>query len=320
MRAIRVEALGGPEVMKLVEVADPTPAPGEVLIRVHAAGVNPVDTYIRSGAQGYAAPVPYTPGSDAAGVVEAVGPGVTGLSVGARVFTARTLTGAYAEKTLCAEKDVHPLPEGVAYAQGAAVGVPYAAAYRALFQRARAEAGEVVLVHGATGGVGIAAVQFARAAGLTVIGTGGDPEGRSLAAAEGAHHVLDHDDPEHLHRAMALTSGRGVDLILEMLANVNLGRDLTALAQGGRVVVIGSRGTVELDPRDAMRREAAILGMLLFAATERERDAAYAAIGAGLENRTLRPVIGRELPLAEAPAAHRLVLEWGGYGKIVLMP
>lgn len=320
MKAIRVSELGEPEVMKVAEVPDPEPGPGEVLVRVHAVGVNPVDTYLRSGQHGYGGSVPYTPGWDAAGIVEAVGRGVSRVSVGARVFITGTRTGAYAEKAACGETETYRLPDRASFSQGAALGVPYAAAYRALFQRARAEAGETVLVHGATGGVGLAALQLARAAGLTVIGTGSDEEGRRLAAAQGAHHVVDHLSPNHLERVLDLTGGQGVDVILEMLANVNLGRDLAALARGGRVVVIGSRGSVEIDPREAMKREAAILGMLLTTATESERKTIYAAIGAGLECGALNPVVGRELPLAEAPAAHRLLQTWGGYGKVVLIP
>src|SRR6185503_5878689 len=123
------------------------------------------------------------------------------------------------------------------------------------FQRGRGKAGETVLVHGATGGVGIACVQFARAAGLTVIGTGGSEKGRALVAEQGAHHVLDHRTAGYEQQLMDLTGGRGVDLIAEMLANVNLARDLTMLARGGRVIVIGNRGAIEINPREAMGRE-----------------------------------------------------------------
>jgi len=282
--------------------------------------VNPIDTYIRAGAYGYRPDLPYTPGKDAAGFVAAVGDGVSSATPGERIYAAGSLSGTYAELALCAEAQVHPLPETVSFAQGAALGVPYAAAHRALFQRARAEAGETVLVHGATGGVGIAAVQLARAAGLRVIGSAGDAAGQSLAAEQGAHHVVDHTDPGHGEQVLELTSGRGVDVVLEMLANVNLGLDLKVLAAEGRVVVIGSRGGVEIDPRDAMQREASILGMMLARATERETRATHAALLAGLETGALRPVVGRELPLAEAAEAHRLVTSWGGFGKIVLVP
>ena len=320
MKAIRVHETGGPEVMKLEEVPDLKPGPGQVVVRVKAAGVNPVDTYIRAGAHAQKPPLPYTPGMDAAGDVEAVGEGVTRVAVGDRVYTSGTLIGAYAEQVLCDESQVNLLPENISYAQGAAVNVPYATAYRALFQRARAVPGETVLVHGASGGVGIAGVQLARAAGMKVIGTGGTEKGRDLVKEQGAHHVLDHRAPDYFDQLKSLTSGRGVDVILEMLANVNLAKDLTALAQAGRVVVIGNRGTIEINPRDAMGRDAAILGMTLFNASEQERASIHAALFAGLENGTLRPVVGQEIPLAEAPRAHVAVMEPGAYGKIVLIP
>ncbi len=320
MKAIRIHEFGEPEVMKLEEVPEPQVGPGQVLVQVHVVGVNPVETYIRAGAYAAAPPLPYTPGTDAAGVVEAVGPGVSRVAPGDRVYTSFTLSGSYAEKTLCLESQVHPLPPQVSFAQGAGVNVPYSAAYRALFQRAQALPGEVVLVHGASGGVGVAAVQLARAAGLTVIGTAGTVEGRRLAAEQGAHHVLDHGREGYLQEALRLTENRGVDVILEMLANVNLGRDLEVLAGHGRVVVIGSRGTVTVDPRHTIIHEANILGMYIWGATEKETRSLHAALGAGLANGTLKPVVGRELPLAEAPKAHHDIMETKAYGKIVLIP
>jgi NADPH2:quinone reductase len=320
MKAIRVHAYGDPEVMGLETVAEPEPGPGQVLVRVYAVGVNPVETYIRSGIYPQGAPLPYTPGTDAAGVVEAVGPGVSRVELGDRVYTSHSLSGTYAEKTLCLESQVHPLPEGVSFEQGAGVTVPYAAAYRALFQRARAAAGEVVLVHGASGGVGVAAVQLSAAFGLTVIGTAGTEEGRTLTTVQGAQHVLDHHDPDHFHQALALTEERGVDIILEMLAKENLGDDLKILANGGRVVVIGTRGTVTIDPRDTIAKETSILGMYIWNASEKETASIHAALGAGLANGTLRPIIGKKLPLCEAARAHHEVIEAKAYGKIVLIP
>lgn len=321
MKAIRVEEFGGPDVMRPLDVADPVPGSGQVIVRVHAAGVNPVDAYIHTGMYAARKPaLPYTPGMDGAGVVESVGEGVKRVDVGRRVYIAGSLSGTYAELALCDESQVHPLPEGVSFAQGAAVGVPYATAYRALFQRAHALAGESVLVHGASGGVGVAATQLARAAGMKVIGTGGTDEGRKLVADEGAHHVLDHHAPDYLEQLLALTDGRGVDVVLEMLANVNLDRDLTILAKGGRVVVIGSRGRIEIDPRGAMGRDASIHGMSLLNASAEQLSSIHAGLVAGLENKTLRPVVGRELALADAPRAHKAVMEPGAHGKIVLIP
>lgn len=257
---------------------------------------------------------------DAAGIVEAVGEGVRNVKKGDRVYTVGTLTGAYAELTLCDAHRVYPLPENVSFAQGAAMTIPYGTAARALFHRAHALPGETVLVHGASGGVGIAAVQLARAHGMKVIATAGTDRGKKLVEQEGAHHVLDHKASGYLDEVMRFTDGRGVDVILEMLANVNLGKDLPLLAKKGRVVVIGSRGTVEINPREAMMRDAAILGMNLWNASEEELASLHAALVAGLANGTLRPVIGKELPLKEAPAAHEAVMSPGAYGKIVLIP
>ena len=320
MKAIRIHEFGGPEVLRLEDVPEPEPAAGQVLVRVRAAGVNPVDTYIRSGVHAVKPALPYTPGLDAAGEVEAVGEGVKRFSVGQRVYTAGSLTGAYAELVLCEESQCHTLPERVSFAQGAGVFTPYVTAYRALFHRANAKPGETVLVHGASGGVGTAAVQLARAAGLRVVGTAGTEEGRELVLEQGAHEVLDHRAADYLEQLGGLTGGRGVDVILEMLANVNLDRDLGVLAKGGRVVVVGSRGTVEINPRQAMTRDASILGMTLFNASPQELVSIHAALGAGLEAGTLSPVVGRELPLAEAARAHEEVLKPGAYGKIVLIP
>jgi NADPH2:quinone reductase len=320
VKAIRVHQFGAPEVMRLEQIDDPKVGPGQILVRVKAAGVNPVDTYIRSGQYSRRANLPFTPGFDAAGVVESAGEGVTGVAAGDRVYTAGTLSGAYAELALCEASQVHRLPDQASFQQGAALGVPYAIAYRALFQRAHAKPGETVLVHGATGGAGLAAVQLARARGLVVLATGGAPESRDLVARQGADHVFDHKDPAHYNRILDVTASRGVDVILEMLANVNLGNDLTVLAEKGRVVVIGSRGTVEIDPRETISREATVLGALVFSASAAEYREIHAALRSGLAQGSLKPIIGREMPLADAPQAHREVIESRAYGKIVLIP
>jgi len=311
MRAIRVHEFGDPDVLRLEELPEPRPVDDELLVRVQAAGVNPVDAYVRAGAYGKLPALPYTPGADAAGALQ---------DGGARVYMAGSLSGAYAEYALCRRDQVHALPDHVSFAQGAALGVPYVTAYRALFQRAKALPGETMLVHGASGSVGLATVQFALAAGLVVVGTAGSDAGRELIAAQGAARVFDHRDPLHLRAAFETTGGRGFDLIVELLANVNLGDDLTALAARGRVVVVGSRGTVELDPRDLMNVDGTVLGMLLPNATEEDMAEAHAAIGAGLRDGSLRPVVSRELPLAEAARAHRHLMERPALGKLVLVP
>src|SRR6185369_11863022 len=320
MKAIRVKEFGEPEVMRLEDVPALTPGPAEVVVKLYAAGVNPVDTYIRSGMYRPDLKLPYTPGLDGAGVIGAIGSKVKHRQVGQRVYVAWSLTGTYAEEVLCKEFQTHPLPEGISFGQGAAIGVPYGAAYRALFQRAHAQAGETVLVHGASGGVGIAAVQLARGAGLRVIGTAGYEPGRKLVLEQGAHHVLNHHEEGYLDQISELTCGKGIDVVLEMLANVNLDKDLGIVATGGRIVVIGSRGRIEIDPRSAMGKEASILGMTLFNASEKELASMHAAFGAGLANGTLRPIVSREIPLAEAARAHHEVIETSTLGKIVLIP
>lgn len=319
MKSIRVHEFGGPEVLRLEDIPVPTPDAGQVLVRLRAIGINPVETYQRSGSNP-AIKLPWTPGMDASGVVEAVGPGVTRTKPGDRIYTSDTITGSYAEFALCEEKSIHRLPAGITFQQGAAINIPYATAYRALHHRARARAGEKVLIHGASGGVGIAATQIARAAGLMIIGTGGTDAGRKLVAEHGAHHVLDHRNPGYLDQILQLTNGSGVDIILEMLSNVNLGKDLPLLARYGRVIVIGSRGDVQITPREMMKRDADIRAMTLFNATDDELASIHAALAAGLENETLRPVVGREMKLSDAAKAHVAVLEPGAYGKIILVP
>jgi NADPH2:quinone reductase len=320
MKAIRVSSYGGPSVLKLEDVPMPHAEAGQVLVHNHAIGVNPVDTYLRANVDNRGPKLPYTPGADSAGIVEAVGPDVTGVKAGDRVYVGGTLTGSYAEFSLCDQAQVHPLPANVTFAQGAAMNVPYATAYHALFHRGHGEAGETVLVHGASGGVGIGAVQLARARGLTVIGTAGTERGRRLVLEQGAHHVLDHGAPGYLDEVMRITGGRGVDVVLEMLANENLQKDLGIVAMRGRIVVIGNRGTVEINARLAMNKDAAILGMALFHAAPRQLVGIHAALVEGLRNGTLRPVIAQELRLSQAPRAHEVVMEPGHYGKVVMIP
>jgi NADPH:quinone reductase len=318
MKAVIVRKYGDPEVLVVEETPTPTPGPGQVLVRIKAAGVNPTEVYARTGVT--KATLPYTPGSDGAGVVESTGPDVKSVKPGDRVYTAGTVTGTYAEYALAREPQVLRLPGKISFAQGAGLFIPYATAFRALSQLARAREGETVLVHGASGGVGVAALQFSRVMGLNVLGTVGTDRGRDLALREGAHHVVNHKTAGYQEEIMSLTGGKGVDVVLEMAAHVNLGADLKLLARYGRVVVIGSRGDATVTPRDLMLRDATIYGMLLWNITPEDAASAHSAIAAGLEKGTLRPIVGVEMPLADAPAAHRKVMEPGAFGKIVLVP
>jgi len=321
MKAIRVHKFGGPEVMQIEEVPTPKPAPGQILVKIHAAGVNPADTYARTGNYAILPQLPYTPGTDGAGVVESIAEGVSKVKPGDRVYLAKNLTGSYAEYALALESQVYHLPEKISFGQGAGVFIPYGTAYHALHHEAQAKGGETVLIHGASGGVGIAAMQIARAMGCTIFGTAGTGKGLSLIEREGAHLSFDHSKPDYKGQIMKATAGKGVDVILEMLANVNLGADLKLLAQYGRVIVIGSRGDVTITPRDLMARRASVRAFTLWALSEAESTDIHSGIYAGLENGTLRPVVGSELPLKDAAQSHIDVMKpSGAHGKIVLVP
>ena len=324
MKAIRVREFGDPSVMKLEDVPEPQAGAGQVVVDIKAAGVNPVDTYIRSGQYAFLPPLPYTPGSDAAGVVVAVGSEVPDITVGDRVYVMGTIDGraigAYAQRAVCTIDQVHHLPSHITFAEGAGVGVPYVTAWRALFDRGRAVPGETVLIHGASGAVGVAATQMASAAGLRVFGTAGTERGRQLAREQGAHEVFDHSAAGYEKDIAAKTGGRGVDLIVEMLANVNLVRDLDLIAKRGRIVIVGNRGALELNPRAIMGKDATIVGFTNFNVLPGELATAHAAIVAGMERSGYKPQVGKEMPLSDAPRAHEEVMKPGAYGKIVLIP
>ena len=318
MKAVRVHAFGGPEQLVLDELDEPRVQPSEVLVEIHAAGVNPVDTYVRSGTHVVKPTLPYIPGFDGAGVVLEVGADVHRISVGDRVYVVGSMNGTYAERAVCAPAHVHRLPDGFTFSQGAAIGIPYTTAYRAVVQIGRLRSSEWVLVRGASGAVGLAALQIARAAGGLVIGTGSTARGRQLIAAQGADAVFDHEGQAFDDGVRELTRGRGVDLIVEMLANQNLGRDLSLLGKNGRVVIVGSRGPVEINPRDLMTREAAAYGMSFFAISSDDLQAIQQHLAEAFSAGIARPVVGTELPLAEAARAHDHLLQSGARGKVVL--
>ncbi|MDX2214022.1 MAG: NADPH:quinone reductase [Oculatellaceae cyanobacterium bins.114] len=326
MKAIRVHQFGTPEVLQIEEVPDFQPAPGQVVMQVKAIGVNPLHRLICAGLVARP-PLPFTPGDDAAGVVAAVGEGVTTVNVGDRVYGGRSLTGTYAEQVLYDAAEVYPLPDNTSFAQGASLRGPYYTAHYVLYGKGRGTPGETVLVHGASGGVGIAAVQMARAAGFYVIGTASSEKGRELVKQEGAHHVFDHSAPGYIQEILDLTQGRGVDLILDMKADVNLPKSTQMIAFNGRIVMIGGKdvgegaaGRTEFNPFATLFKNADILGLFINAASPIEILAMKAAIFAGLENGTLRPIIGQEMPLSDAPKALELIGQSGAFGKIILIP
>jgi NADPH2:quinone reductase len=321
MKAIQVHSFGDADVLQLVTIPTPTiQSDNQVLVELHGVGINPVDTYIRAGTYARRPALPYTPGIDGAGVVAAVGSGVTHLAVGDRVYGGWPLTGTYAEFALYDSQWLYPLPDPVDFTAGATLFVPYATAYRALFHKGHAQPGDTVLIHGATGAVGLAATQLAIAAGLTVIGTGGSAAGRQLVRQQGAHTVVDHSQADYANDIMVATAGQGVNVVLEMLANVNLNHDLELMAPEGRIVIIGSRGDVAITPRHIMGRETIVTGMSLFNTPTEAMHRIQRAVIAGLSNGSLAPIVRQVLPLAEAAQAHRQVMTPPAQGNYVLVP
>ncbi|MBX7174344.1 MAG: NADPH:quinone reductase [Pyrinomonadaceae bacterium] len=318
MKAIVVREFGAPEVMKLEEVSIPNIGANQILIKVKSAGVNPVDTYLRSGVYPTLPNLPYTPGKDSAGIVQEVGADVTKFKVGDRVYTADSVSGTYAEFVVCQENQVNHLPENITFEKGAGVFVPYATSYRGLFQKAKAKKGETVLIHGASGGVGIAAVQWAKNAGLTVLGTASSEAGKQLIKDQGADFVFDHSQENYLQEVLKATDGKGVDLILEMLANVNLVKDFDVLAKFGRIVIIGNRGSIDFNPRLTMGKDVTIYGMALFNFSPAEAQEIHREIYKGLSEGYLNPIVGKSFLLENAPQAHHEVIESKAFGKIVL--
>jgi NADPH2:quinone reductase len=324
VQAILAREFGGPDVLKLEDVPDPAAKAGQVRVRIHAIGVNPYETYMRSGAYAIKPDLPYIPGADAAGTIDQVGDNVAGWQTGDRVYISGTAIhkayGAYAQYAVCNQDQVHRLPDRISFSQGAGLFVPYVTAWRALFGRANTRAGDMVMIHGASGGVGSAATQFAVSIGATVVGTAGSDEGLDLVRQQGARFAFNHKQPNYLEEITKATGGRGPDVILEMLANVNLDHDLTVVAPGGRVVVIGNRGRVEIDARKIMTKDVSVFGLALWGIPADEIRRAHEAIVAGLESGALNPVVGREMPLRDAGKAHVKVMEPGAQGKIVLIP
>lgn len=316
MKAVRSHQHGGPEVLNLETVETPDISAEQILVAVKAAGVNPVDTYIRSGTNGYTASFPHTPGMDGAGEVVAVGDAVSGFAVGDRVYFTRTSTGSAAEYAVCAPASTYPLPDAVSFVEGACLGIPATTAHRALFGRADARAGETVLVHGGTGAVGTIAVQLARAAGLTVVATAGTAEGEALLRKLGVDTVLNHHSDDYLKPWQSPDAG--FDVIVEMLADVNLDRDLKALGRQGRVIVVGSRGNVEITPRDLMARDAAVMGMAVMNVTPLQLQQIARSLYPLLQGGLVQPVVRQTYALDEVGKAHEAVLESGAAGNYII--
>ena len=324
MKAVRIHKYGGPEVLVYEEVPTPEPGPAQILVRVEAATVNPVDVSVREDRFPTPKAPPKTLGSDGAGVVERVGRDVSSVTPGDEVFFSGLgigSEGSYAEYALIAEAQAVPIPAGLTFVDAAALGMAFPAAYYGLVTRGAVQAGETVLVQGAAGGVGSASVQLAVALGARVIGTVSGAAEAELVRSLGAEATIDYRTEDVVARARELTGGKGPDLVHELVVSVNLPADVRLLATGGRIVCTGQgpapEATVPIG--DALAKDATLLFMNLNNAKRAGVAAIAREIAKMAAEGRVKPVIGQTLPLAEARRAHEL-LAGDHLGKIVLLP
>ena len=323
MNAIQVHKFGGPEVLEYsTNVPRPKPGPDDVLVRIKAVGVNPVDVLIRTGSFG-PQQFPYIPGADFAGIIEEVGSNVTDVKVGQRVYgsdlTAPDGMKAYAQFIAIKHNLVHPLHDNLTFSQGASIPIPYFTQYRALYHLAQAKPGETVFIHGASGGVGIAAVQIASGLGLTVIGTASTPEGQELARKAGAHFIFNHYEEGYLEKVKEAAGERGIDVILESIADKNLKKDIGLVRNKGRIIVVGGVTDIAINPLDVFVHEIVMKGVLIYQITNEELFETRQALYVGAKAGWLNPYIWKEFPLEKAADAHILLKSGSGArGKIIL--
>jgi len=328
MYAIEMTAPGEPEVLHWAEVADPLVGPGDVLIRVAATAVNRADLLQRRGLYPPPSGASEILGLECSGVITQVGSGVTDHQVGDRVC-ALLSGGGYAEFVAAPAGQVVPIPDGLGFVEAAGLVEVAATVWSNLVTLARLEAGSTVLIHGGAGGIGTMAVQVAGALGATVAVTAGSSQGLELAEQLGARILINYREQDFVEEIRRATDGRGADVILDVMGAKYLTRNIAALADGGRLVIIGMQGgtTAELDLGALMAKRASVSATALRSRpvsgpgskTEimgQLRDNLWDQVAAG----TVLPIIGAQLPLPEAASAHRMLESGNGPGgKIVLL-
>ena len=326
MKAIAITQPGGPEVLQLIERADPVAGVGECLIRVQAYGINRPDVLQRKGAYPPPAGASDLPGLEVAGVVEAGDAQAlaeAGLKVGDAVC-ALVAGGGYAELCVAPVVQCLPVPQGWSMAEAASLPETFFTVWSNVFERARLQPGESLLVHGGSSGIGVTAIQIAKALGSTVLVTVGTADKAKACLALGADVAINYREQDFVEAVKAATGGRGVDVILDMVAGSYVARNVQCLADDGRAVIIAVQGGVkaEFDAGQVLRRRLTITGSTL-----RPRPIAFKAgiaralrerVWPLLESRAIAPVIFRQLPASEAAAAHALMESGEHVGKIVL--
>jgi NADPH:quinone reductase len=322
VKAIVFEQTGDPSVLKYVETPTPEVAPGTALVKVHAAGINFADTFFIRGEYMIKPRLPDTPGMEAAGVIEAVAPDVKDLKVGMRV-TSITLK-AYAEYCLIRPSQAIPLPDFVSFEEGAAFPIQVLTAWHILHTSHNTGPGQTVVVHSAAGGVGIVAVQIAKAAGARVIGTVSSDSKTALVKQYGADEVINYESSDFAAETLRLTGGRGADLILDAVGKPTFEAGLKCLAPFGHLLLYGRAGGPP-DPLNVFRlfeKSAKVSGFVL-PVVSRMPDVMRTGIEKSFElmrEKKLKLVIGKTFPLAQAAEAHRLLQSRQSVGKLVLVP
>ncbi len=322
MKAIVFDKIGGPEVMKIAEVPKPEVKPGMVLLKVRAAGINFADTLFRQGQYLMQPKLPDTPGLEGSGEIEAVGAGVTNLKVGQRV--AALGSKMYAEYALAPAAQVIPLPDSIGFAEGAAFPIQVLTAWHMLHTSHKTAPGQTVLVHSAAGGVGIVAVQIAKAAGARVIGTVSNDSKFALVKEHGADDVINYVTNDFATEANRLTGGRGVDLILDAVGATTMEKGLTCLAPFGHLILYGRAGgpPEPLNLFKLFEKSTKVSGFVLYTVTavpevmRRGIEESFKLMAEG----KLKLVIGKSFPLAAAAEAHRFMESRNSTGKLILTP
>ncbi len=311
MRAAFITETGSPDVIQIGALPDPTPGLGEVLVRVQAVAVNPIDTYIRAGAIAMPLPVPYVVGCDLAGIVEAVGPEVRRFRVGDRVWGTNQgiagRQGTFSELAAVHEDWLYPIPDQISYEQAAAVALVSITAGLGLYLHAKLRAGETLFVNGGSGGVGSVVVQLAKELGARVITTAGSPEKLAYCESLGADLVLDHRVSDLDQRLQQFVEQQGkIDVWWETLREPNLTRTIPLMAKRGRILLMAGREAQPVFPLGAFyTNDLSLIGFAMFNASATEQQQVADRVNAALAHASLKPLIGLQLPLEQSAEAHR---------------
>ncbi len=331
MKAAYIESTGGPEVIRYGELPTPKPGEGQVLVRVGAAALNPIDLYIRAGIVNMPLPKPFIPGCDLAGTVQAVGPGVTTCRPGDRVWGSNQgllgRQGTLAEYVCTGEEWLYPTPASVSDAEAAAAALTGITAHLGLFRCAHLQPGETLFVNGGTGGVGSMVVQMAKAAGARVLTTVGSPEKAELCRGWGADHVINYKTEDVFAAVQRAAGAGGVNVWYETQREPDFLKTVPVMARRGRVVVMAGRQAQPTFPVGPFYvKDLALYGFAMFNATPQEQRRCADDINRLLAEKKLRVPIGRTFKLAETSAAHQFLeantLHRAGTltGKVVVVP